>query len=193
MRATLVGLVALFVSGPSLAQDMAGDPEVGHELAGMMCQTCHGLDGSKGGPSTPRIGGQPATYLAAQLRAFRSGERENEVMNAMAKNLKDEQIEDMAAWYASHTGTPVLPEGYSTAAAPEECFGCHGADGIARGQDVPNLAGQNWMYLYSQLEAFHSGERESEVMTAIAQRLSNEELVEVAKWYASVGLDVSVP
>ncbi len=192
MRTTLIGLVALFGSGPTLAQDTAGDPEAGRQVAGV-CQTCHGLDGYAQVPMAPHIGGVPAAYLAEQLRAYRSGERENEMMSAVAKDLTDEQIDDVAAWYASHTATPVLPEGFSTAAAPMSCFGCHGANGIARRQDVPNLAGDNQVYLEAQLEAFRSGERESEVMTPIAQRLSDEELAEVVDWYSSIGLEVSGP
>ncbi len=191
MRATLVGLVALFGYGPTLAQEAAGDPEAGHELAGM-CESCHGLNGDKGGQRTPQIGGQPAAYLAAQLRAFRSGERYNGMM-PIAKDLTDEQIDDVAAWYASHTAAPVLPDGFSTAAAPLFCVGCHGADGIAPNEGFPNLAGHSRYYLGSQMEAFRSGERENETMTPIAQRLSEEELAEVVEWYSSIGLELSGP
>ena len=200
MRATLIGLVALLGSGSALAQDTVGDPEAGHGLAGMVCQTCHSLHGDKGDPTAPRIGGQPAAYLAAQLRAFRSGEREivyggdwAEAMSAIAKNLNDERIDDLAAWYASHTATPVLPEGYSMTAAPDQCFGCHGPDGIARAEGAPNLAGHPRVYLEAHMEAFRSGARESEVMTPIAQRLSDEELAAVVDWYSSIGLEASAP
>ncbi len=191
MRATLVGLVALFGSGPALAQDTAGDPEAGRQVVARVCQTCHGLAGDEGGARTPWIGGQSAAYLAEQLRAYRSGERENYMMNAFAKDLTDEQIDDVAAWFASHTATPVLPDGYSTAAAPEQCFGCHGANGIARAEGAPNLTGDSQVYLEAQLEAFRRGERENETMTAIAQRLSEEELAEVVEWYSSIGLELS--
>ena len=192
MRATLMGLVALFGSGPTLAQDTAGDPEAGHQVVGV-CQSCHGLDGYAQIPMAPHIGGEPAAYLAEQLRAYRSGEREHEMMSVVAKVLTDEQIEDVAAWYASQTAAPVLPEGYSTAAAPMGCFGCHGADGIARMTDIPHLTGDSRIYLEAQLEAFRSGERENETMMAIAQRLSDEELAEVAEWYSSIGLELSGP
>jgi cytochrome c553 len=193
MKAALVGLVALFGSAPTLAQDTVGDPEAGHQMVARVCQTCHGMDGNTGGARTPHIGGQPAAYLAEQLRAYRSGERENYIMNAFAKDLTDEQIEDVAAWYASHTATPVPPEGYSTAAAPEQCFGCHGANGIARAEGTPNLVGHSRVYLEAQMHAFRSGERESETMTPLAQRLSDEELAEVVEWYSSIGLEVSGP
>ena len=90
MRATLVGLMALLGSGPTLAQEAAGDPEAGHQVAGM-CQTCHGLDGYAQIPVAPHIGGESGAYLVEQLLAFRSGERENEMMSVVAKNLTDEK------------------------------------------------------------------------------------------------------
>jgi cytochrome c553 len=193
MRATLIGLVALLGSGSTLAQDTAGEPEAGRQVVARVCQTCHGLHGDEGGARTPKIAGQPAAYLAEQLRAYRSGERENYMMSSLAKDLTDEQIDDVAAWYASHTAEPVLPEGYSMLDAPEQCFGCHGANGIARAEGAPNLAGDGRFYLITQMEAFRSGERENETMTPIAQSLSEEELAKVADWYASIGLESSAP
>jgi cytochrome c553 len=52
-------------------------------------------------PDAPHLAGQPAIYLSAQLKAFRSGDRRHEVMNVMAKPLSDADIENLAAWYAS--------------------------------------------------------------------------------------------
>lgn len=52
-------------------------------------------------PETPHLAGQPANYLAAQLRAYRSGARKHEVMNVVAKPLSDAELEALAAWYAS--------------------------------------------------------------------------------------------
>jgi len=52
-------------------------------------------------PDAPNLAGQPALYLAAQLRAYRSGDRRHEVMTLMAKPLTDEDIQQLAAWYAS--------------------------------------------------------------------------------------------
>ncbi|TNC51105.1 c-type cytochrome [Rubellimicrobium rubrum] len=97
MRATLIGLVALFGSGRTWAQDTAGDSEAGRRVANQ-CQGCHGMEGRS--ESTPRIGGQPAAYLVAKLHAFHSGERKtaNRTISLVAKILKDEQIDDVAAW-----------------------------------------------------------------------------------------------
>ena len=78
----------------------ARDPVAGKAKAGM-CATCHGALGMSQLPNAPHLAGQPAIYTAEQLRAYRSGKRANEVMAVIAKPLTDQEIEDLAAWYAS--------------------------------------------------------------------------------------------
>jgi cytochrome c553 len=62
---------------------------------------CHGPLGIATQPETPNLAGQPASYLAAQLKAFRGGARQHEVMSVIARPLTDEDIAAVAAWYAS--------------------------------------------------------------------------------------------
>ena len=62
---------------------------------------CHGALGISTQPDAPHLAGQPAIYVAAQLRAYRSGARKHEVMAVMAKPLSDDDILDLAAWFAS--------------------------------------------------------------------------------------------
>jgi cytochrome c553 len=78
----------------------AGDPVAGKARAGM-CITCHGPLGLSQMPIAPNLAGQPAIYLVEQLKNFRSGKRQNEVMGVIAKPLADQEIDDLAAWYAS--------------------------------------------------------------------------------------------
>lgn len=65
------------------------------------CAVCHGALGVSQAPDAPHLAGQPASYLARQLRAYRSGERRHELMNIIAKSLSDTDIEDLSQWYAS--------------------------------------------------------------------------------------------
>lgn len=65
------------------------------------CQTCHGLDGLSRLPDAPNIAGHPVPYLERTLRAFRSGERRNEMMSVVTKTLSDEDIRDLAAYYGA--------------------------------------------------------------------------------------------
>ena len=65
------------------------------------CSTCHGVLGLSQLPNAPHLAGQPEIYVAEQLKAYRSGKRSNEVMNVIAKPLTDEDIGQLAAWFAS--------------------------------------------------------------------------------------------
>ena len=65
------------------------------------CSTCHGPLGLSQLPNAPHLAGQPELYVAEQLKAYRSGRRSNEIMNVIAKPLTDEDIDQLAAFYAS--------------------------------------------------------------------------------------------
>ena len=67
-----------------------------------------------------------------------------------------------------------------------QCAACHGADGIAREVDVPNLAGQHDVYLYNQLKAFKSGARKHKEMRYLGRHMSDEEMQAIAQYYASL-------
>jgi cytochrome c553 len=89
-------LAIAFVSLPALA----ADAPPGRAKASA-CAACHGTNGISTAPDAPNLAGQPAMYLAAQLKAFRSGKRQHEVMNVMARPLGDDDIAQLADWYAS--------------------------------------------------------------------------------------------
>ncbi|WP_308916488.1 c-type cytochrome [Jannaschia sp. LMIT008] len=189
-------LVPIVVSGGlTLAGGVpaqAADPEAGRKVA-TMCRTCHGIDGHAVMPIAPHIGGEPQGYLAAQLHAYKSGEREHEMMTIVAGGLSDMQIDDVAAWYASHEAVASLPEGVAASDAPEACTACHGADGLSPVEDAPNLAGEVNIYIDTQLKAFRSGARVHDVMSDIAADLTDAEIRAYADWYAAVDLEIRPP
>jgi cytochrome c553 len=78
----------------------AGDVKAGGAKA-MMCQACHGLDGLSKTPDAPNIAGQIEPYLVAQMQAFKSGLRKNDAMSVVMPPLSDQDIEDLAAYYAT--------------------------------------------------------------------------------------------
>ena len=90
-------LAALLVAPGAQA---AGEIEAGRNKA-QACAVCHGQLGLSVTPDAPHLAGQPAIYLAAQLKAYRSGKRAHEVMGVMAKPLSDDDIALLAAWYAA--------------------------------------------------------------------------------------------
>lgn len=103
--ALLLALALLpLVAASALA---AGDAAAGRRKA-LQCQTCHGLDGLSKLPEAPHIAGQPEPYLIKSMTEYRSGARQNEMMSLVAKELSDQDIADLAAYYASIeiTATP---------------------------------------------------------------------------------------
>lgn len=89
----------LGLAAAAAAQPAADDR--GRAKAQQTCAVCHGALGVSSAPDAPNLAGQPEPYLAAQLRAFRSGARRHEVMNVIAKPLTDDEITALSRWYAS--------------------------------------------------------------------------------------------
>jgi cytochrome c553 len=87
----------------------AGSVGAGRQKA-MQCQTCHGLDGLSKIPDSPNIAGSPEQYLARQLNAFRKGERKNEMMSVVVQPLSDQDVADLAAYYAAIEVTAKPPK-----------------------------------------------------------------------------------
>ena len=75
----------------------------------------------------------------------------------------------------------------------QQCAVCHGIDGLAKRPDAPHLAGESELYLRKQLKAFRSGARQHEIMTIIAEALSDEDIGDLAAWYASIKVSVELP
>lgn len=88
----------------------AGDLDAGRKKAQTLCSNCHGLNGVATLPGAANLGGQQKEYLREQLRAFRSGRRENPQMTYIAKPLSDADIEDLSEWYAAIKVTIEAPQ-----------------------------------------------------------------------------------
>lgn len=97
----VLGGVSLWLSVAATAQ-AAGDPEVG-ALKAKTCLGCHGVDGYRNAyPSyhVPKLGGQHAAYIVSALKAYKAGLREHETMQAQASWLSEQDMEDIAAFFA---------------------------------------------------------------------------------------------
>jgi cytochrome c553 len=93
---SLFGLFAAFLAAPSHSADIAAGKQKAQS-----CAVCHGENGLSRTPDAPHLAGQPAIYLAQQLKNYRSGKRSNDVMNVIAKPLTDADIDNLAEWFAS--------------------------------------------------------------------------------------------
>jgi cytochrome c553 len=108
MRQTLSWMAAGVLAATLPGAARAGDAVAGRAKA-QMCTVCHGPMGIAVAPETPNLAGEPEGYIARQLRAFRNGKRQHEVMTVIAKSLSDEDIDNVAAWFNSIKVTASAP------------------------------------------------------------------------------------
>lgn len=200
-------LICLFfgVHGVSLAQ---GNAEEGQNKS-IACGACHGADGNSLIDMNPKLAGQHAGYLVKQLKEFKlasetSGQegRNNAVMNGMAAVLSEQDILDIAAYFASQKPSPgetpedVVEAGHKLYVGGDlergvtACIACHGphGDGMSLA-GFPDISGQHTSYLKSQLELFRSGERNNShngMMEDIAKRLTDKDIDILSKYIAGL-------
>jgi cytochrome c553 len=98
-------LFLMFSAIPGFANDV----DAGREKAEVACALCHGRIGVSTLPNAPNLAGQQAIYVSEQLRNYRSGKRQNEVMNMIAKQLTDSEIVQISAWFGSIKVTVEAP------------------------------------------------------------------------------------
>ncbi|WP_372658747.1 cytochrome c [Hydrogenophaga sp.] len=205
---TVVALVTLSAAALSAnAQGIAGDVKAG-ETKAAMCIGCHGIVGYQNSfpeiHKVPKISGQSDKYIIAALTAYKKGDRRHPTMRGIAASLSEQDMADLAAYYASHADA-TLPEtaqaGNAAVTALVEkgaCLSCHGAN-FSKPLDpsYPKLAGQHADYLYVALKAYtvegnqYVG-RSNGVMGGIAKQFSHNEMRELAKYLSTLDSELKV-
>ena len=195
-RIALVG-AACALAGNVLA---AGNAEAGKAKT-VACGACHGADGNSLAPTFPKLAGQHESYLLKQLKDIKSGARSVPTMAGQLDAMSEQDLADMAAFYAVQPATPgvakeelvELGESVYRAGIREKgvaaCTACHSPTGAGNGPaKYPLLSGQHADYIATQLRAFRNDERtndgDTRIMRDVASRLSDKELDAVAS-YAS--------
>ncbi len=206
--------LALALAGPAAAQGEAqggakapAKPDVakGQQIASQVCAACHGADGNSTAPVNPKLAAQHPEYLIKQLHDFKpNGDkpamRPNPIMTAFAAQLSDDDMRNVAAYYAGQKlkpaaaknkdivelGQRIYRAGVAGKGVPA-CAGCHGPTGAGIPAQYARLAGQYADYTEAQLVAFRQGARHnSEQMAQIASRLSDAEIKAVADYIAGL-------
>jgi len=160
----------------------------------LRCTMCHGARGLSEANS-PNLAGQYPISIYKQLADFRTGARTSAIMAPLVADLSDEDMRDLAAYYAylprasDRPATPDAPPRIVESGAPlrgiAPCGACHGAIGGKAG--AAWLEGQPVVYLSTQLRAFASGERRNDIgeqMRNVARRMTPEEVEAASKYYA---------
>ena len=100
-RAVSIGAVVTIASAALFAPAHAGDVAKGRKIAAVKCQMCHGLDGQAKLPEAPNLAGQTEQYILAQMKAFRDKTRKNDMMSLVVPTLSEDDVADIAAYYAA--------------------------------------------------------------------------------------------
>jgi cytochrome c553 len=170
----------------------------GGSLAIQQCTMCHGAQGVTAA-DTPNLAGQYREVTVKQLLDYKNGDRVSAIMQALATRLSAQDINDLAAYYASLPKVRRTPDPYHEPAptlvrvgdplrniAP--CASCHG--GIDRKPGTPWLEGMPKQYLLEQLQNFSSGVRRNDShaqMRNMARAMTTKEIAEVSDFYARHG------
>jgi cytochrome c553 len=189
-----VGGMAAGEKGPQPAQPSwrvpLGDVGRGAALAAP-CLGCHGAEpaAAEGLPQVPpKIHRQRQSYLFLAMREYREGVRKNEIMEPFAEGLSDQDMRDLAAYFAQ--GFPDRPPEAKTAlpgyaVTNRECGLCHGETGVGELEGMPVLTGQDPAYLAHALRAYRSGERSDPTMRRVAQAIPPDQDEAVAAFYGT--------
>lgn len=153
-----------------------------------LCQGCHGVAGVSSSALFPSLAGQTGAYLEAQLKKLKTGERDNPTMNSIAKDLSDNDVQNLAAYFASQPAKSAGGDAELAKTGKDKvgmCLGCHGDKLQGKGQ-FPKLSGQHPQYLSKQLQDFKTGARKAGPMNAIAQNLSEDDIKALAAYLGSL-------
>jgi cytochrome c553 len=199
-------------SGAAAAQALGstrGDPVLGREKADAeRCIECHGVDGNGAGHSNgpegkfAKLAGQHPDYILKQIRDFRSGTRQHDQMQIMARSVSDADVRDIAAYFSSQPirsspdgqrqgpGQALYDSGDPARGLPA-CAGCHGTlgKGVAGSPLTPVIGGQEWRYLDQQLRNWRSGERRNSpdgAMSQMAKALTDADIQALADYLSGL-------
>ena len=186
---------------PTINLLKSADPSNGQALAKKSkCARCHGDEGISDDPDDINIAGMSSSYIYKQLKDYQDKKRDDRDMYKRVKDLSDNEMADLAAWYASLEQPMPNPDRVLTPEVRElivrgdperlikACGSCHGRDGRGGQFDHPMLAGQNKTYLIDSMIAFKDEDRTNDIysrMRDISRELTEAEIEALAEYYAA--------
>jgi len=193
--AALVKVAAYYASldppqPPAAAAPTFLDPVLaGKTAAAAACAGCHGEAGVTTTPGFPSLVALTPQYLTTAMKAYRSGQRQNDTMKSMLAAIGDADIDHIALFYAlqkpARAQTPAPGDQQAGKASTVGCAGCHGDQGVSSNPTTPSLAGQDGEYLVAALRAYKNGARADETMKTLAGPLDDTTMKNIAAYYAA--------
>lgn len=180
-----------FLAYPQVAP--AADAEAGRQKA-QTCVACHGPGGNSVNPIMPSLAGQPKQFIVTQLFMFREGNRKDQQMSPMARDLTNADLNDLAAYFSAQPLAPLARVTTPDKAVAgrrlteqHHCVACHGPALMGQ-MHIPRLAGQQFEYLRVQLHGFKASTRfdMDGQMSSAAQPLSDVDIEILADYLAGM-------
>lgn len=193
-------LSAFYLAALALTASAEPTLERGKQIATTVCAACHGADGNSAIPANPNLAAQGERYIVTQLKAYKSGARDNAIMKGMAAALSDDDMASVAMYFSRQTPKPAAVATDKALVAHGQqlyrvgnarlgipaCAGCHGPAGQGIPAQYPRLAGQWASFTEHELESYASNKRKHPVMSAIAERLSDKDIKAVSDYIAGL-------
>ncbi len=165
------------------------DPVQAGKAAAASCAGCHGDGGVSKTAGTPSLVGSDPKALVNAMKAYKSGERKNDLMNSMVAGVTDAGMNNIALYYgvqkAARTQTPVAGDKAAAASLAAGCEGCHGPKGVSGNPLVPSLAGQDSAYLANAMQAYKHGTRSDDTMKGLVASLDDNTVKNLAAYFAT--------
>ncbi len=161
-----------------------GDAKAGEAVA-TACAECHGADGNSAKPDTPSLAGQDPGYLATATQAYKDGIRDHSAMQSIVSPLSEDDIKNVAAFYAASSpkgGAARKP--LTTFQWAERCDRCHGIDGNSIDPQIPSISSQGEQYLIKAMTAYREQDRGNTIMRAMLKPIKDVEIDNIARYYA---------
>lgn len=200
MVLALCAPLSAFAEGAAKDPLTQGSADAGATKAAV-CTACHGPGGNSANPEWPKLAGQSSRYISEQLHQFKAGKRSNPLMSAQAAAVNDDDIKDLAAYFAAQTPAPgvgseaaipvaqkIFRAGDATRGLPA-CAACHGPTGAgAAAAAYPRIGGQHSVYVANRLKLYReAGKTELpdgnfKIMAQVASKLSDAEIEALASY-----------
>ena len=202
MKRLVFSLASILMAVTSFNVHSQGDAAPGEQKVAV-CAACHGADGNSAVGNNPKLAGQHERYTLKQLLDIQSGAREVALMTGLLNNMSEQDLQDIAAFYAAQEKTvngadpdnlEIGERIYRAGVADlgvAACTACHSPNGSGVAQaGFPALGGQHAEYIVTQMKAFRAGTRNNDgdpaPMRLVSERLTDAEIESLANYISGL-------
>jgi cytochrome c553 len=177
------------VEATGQAEEVAEDPFFSIRDSMRKCIKCHDESGNAEGSGMPSLTAQDPEYFVTSMMAYIDGSRSHKLMKRLVGRLDEATMKEMGVFYAVQEPLQTETQGEGDANVGRrisaDCESCHGVDGNAKKASMPTLAGQDAKYFIKAMKHYKDGTRQHKKMFEIVESLSEQEMIDLASYYAA--------